>query len=441
MIARAVRSPAAARLRRWPAAFAGLPVVVWGDFMLDEYWRCQTRRVSREAPVLVLDFEQRTVQGGGAANAALNLAALGARVTAVGWVGRDAAGRELRAQLKQRRHRHGRADDTRRGAHRGQDAHRRRRPSHRAPAGGAGGSRRAVRAAARPTRRALLSALDAAAREARAVVLSDYGYDSVTPVLARRRVAAWRRRRVTVGLDARYRLAAYRGVTLATPNESEAAAAAQIEIRDERDLARCAQRLRRTLGATHLVITRGRDGLTLWNREAVSLAAWGGEEAVDVTGAGRCGRGHRHARAGGGRAGARGGGARQRRRQRGGRPPRRGAGVGRRGAGGAGRLARRDARVSGAAGRILDCANRCARVAERWRAAGERVVLANGVFDLLHVGHVRYLAARARARRPAGGGGQWRCARRPRSRGRDGRWWRRPIAPRWWRRCAAWTRW
>jgi rfaE bifunctional protein kinase chain/domain len=280
-----VRSPAASRLKRWPAAFANVPVVVWGDFMLDEYWRCQTRRVSREAPVLVLDFEQRTIQCGGAANAALNLAAMGAHVTAVGWIGRDAAGRELRGQLKHA------GIETGGLLHRGAaptvvktrivagDRHTARQQVVRVDRG-------APFAPSSSERRALLAALDGAAREARAVVLSDYGYDSVTPLLARTRIRAWRRRRVTVGLDARYRLAAYRGVTLATPNESEAAGAAGFEIANERDLARCARRLRRVLGAAHLVITRGRDGLTLWNSRAVSLAAWGGEEAVDVTGAG-----------------------------------------------------------------------------------------------------------------------------------------------------------
>jgi bifunctional ADP-heptose synthase (sugar kinase/adenylyltransferase) len=108
----------------------------------------------------------------------------------------------------------------------------------------------------------------------------------VTPALVRAAFGRRRSRRVIVGLDARYRLAEYRGVTLATPNESEAAHAAGREIRDERELAWAAARLRRTLRATHLIITRGRDGLTLWNRRAVSLEAWGGEEAVDVTGAG-----------------------------------------------------------------------------------------------------------------------------------------------------------
>ena len=74
---------------------------------------------------------------------------------------------------------------------------------------------------------------------------------------------------------------------MATPNEGEAAGAAGVTIESERDLARAAERLTRRLQARHLIITRGRDGLTLWtNGRGESLEAWGGEEAVDVTGAG-----------------------------------------------------------------------------------------------------------------------------------------------------------
>ena len=285
MIARRVKSPARARLLAWPARFAGTRAVVWGDFVLDEYWRCRSSRVSREAPVLVLDYESRSVQGGGAANAALTLAALGASVQAVGWIGGDEGGRELRRLLDRA------GIDTA-----GLLAHPRGATvvKTRVVAGGSHTARQQVVRVDRGARfgagggaaRRLLAALARAMSDARAVVLSDYGYDSVTPALVRAAFGRRRSRRVIVGLDARYRLAEYRGVTLATPNESEAAHAAGREIRDERELAWAAARLRRTLRATHLIITRGRDGLTLWNRRAVSLEAWGGEEAVDVTGAG-----------------------------------------------------------------------------------------------------------------------------------------------------------
>jgi rfaE bifunctional protein kinase chain/domain len=264
----------------------GLRAVVWGDFVLDEYWRCQTRRVSREAPVLVLDYESRAVQGGGAANAALNLAALGAEVAAVGWVGPDEAGRELRHLLEAAGIDaagllvHAEAGTVVKTRVVAGSVHTARQQVVRVDRGRPFTLRGAARAR-------LADALSRAARDARAVLLSDYGYDAVTPALARSALRAWRTRGVTVGLDARYRLARYRAVSLATPNEGEAGAAAGIEIAGERDLERVAARLMRRVGAGHLIITRGRDGLTLWGREGgASLEAFGGEEAVDVTGAG-----------------------------------------------------------------------------------------------------------------------------------------------------------
>jgi rfaE bifunctional protein kinase chain/domain len=281
-----VDAPRAGQLLRWVDGMRGLRALVWGDFVLDEYWRCLTRRVSREAPVLVLDWQSRSVQGGGAANAALNLAALGATVSVVGWTGADEAGAELRRLLERS------GVDT---AGLLENAKVSTVVKIRVVAGSVHTALQQVvrvdRGAPFPgdarSRAALAKALAGASRDARAVILSDYGYDSVTPALAKGSVGPWRASGVTVALDARYRLAGYHGVTLATPNESEAAAAAGLEAGSERDLEAIAARLMRAVSPQHLMITRGRDGLTLWGREGgASLEAYGGEEAVDVTGAG-----------------------------------------------------------------------------------------------------------------------------------------------------------
>jgi rfaE bifunctional protein kinase chain/domain len=283
---RRARHPGPARLLPWVERLAGVVAVVWGDFVLDEYWRCLSRRVSREAPVLVLEHQGRAIQPGGAANAALNLAALGAETRAVGLVGRDAAAGELRALLERagvdcaellEHPRQATVVKTRIVAG---SVHTALQQVVRVDQG------RPFRLGARERAR-LEEAVRRAARGARAVILSDYGYDSVTPELARAALRRWRARGVTVGLDARYRVAGYRGVTLATPNESEASAAAGMAVEGDRDLARVARHLLRRTGSRHLLVTRGREGLTVWGREGgTSLAAWGGGEAVDVTGAG-----------------------------------------------------------------------------------------------------------------------------------------------------------
>ncbi|MCU1547646.1 MAG: D-beta-D-heptose 1-phosphate adenylyltransferase / D-alpha,beta-D-heptose 7-phosphate 1-kinase [Arthrobacter sp.] len=74
-------------------------ITVIGDVMLDGWWSGSIDRLCREAPAPVVDISRRDFAPGGAANAAMNLAALGARVSIAGIVGRDDAGRELRRQL------------------------------------------------------------------------------------------------------------------------------------------------------------------------------------------------------------------------------------------------------------------------------------------------------------------------------------------------------
>ena len=281
-----VSPPNVLALERWIERLGGRTVVVWGDFMLDEYWRCLSRRVSREAPVLILDWQGRSANAGGAANAALNLAALGARTRAVGFVGADGAGHELRRLLEAAgvdtdgllEHDHAPTVVKTRivagSVHTAlQQVVRVDRGAPFPPAGS--------------TKVVLSAALTEASRGAHAVVLSDYGYGSVTPKQARPWIRRWRDAGVVIALDARFSLAEYRGITLATPNESEASEAAGLAVRNEADLIHVAARLRRRTRAEALLITRGRDGLTWWDgRGGTSLEAWGGEEAVDVTGAG-----------------------------------------------------------------------------------------------------------------------------------------------------------
>ena len=81
-------------------AFAKARVLVAGDVMLDRYWHGPTGRISPEAPVPVVRVTELEDRPGGAANVALNMAALGARAELVGITGDDEAAAILDAHLK-----------------------------------------------------------------------------------------------------------------------------------------------------------------------------------------------------------------------------------------------------------------------------------------------------------------------------------------------------
>ena len=83
--------------------FAGRKIAVWGDFILDEYLYGKTRRISREAPVLIISYQNREFSLGGAGNSVLNLKALGADPLPLGVLGRDESGEKICEILRAQR--------------------------------------------------------------------------------------------------------------------------------------------------------------------------------------------------------------------------------------------------------------------------------------------------------------------------------------------------
>jgi rfaE bifunctional protein kinase chain/domain len=139
-------------------------------------------------------------------------------------------------------------------------------------------------------------ALDGLVRRARerlgtasAMLVSDYGYGTGSPEMVQR-VRGRRSWRLAVTLDSRYRLHNYRrlGITAATPNEAELEAAHHVQINDAAQLEKAARQTLAHLGMRALVVTRGRHGMTVFERGCgtQSLAVFGSDQAVDVTGAG-----------------------------------------------------------------------------------------------------------------------------------------------------------
>jgi D-glycero-beta-D-manno-heptose-7-phosphate kinase len=280
-------SAVGARLRAAVEAFRSRTIVVVGDLIADEYLFGKPSRISREAPVLILRYTEREVLLGGAANATHNVHALGARVVPVGVVGRDAPGDELLALF----HAAGIATD---GIVTEND---RMTPvKTRIMAGGYQATRQqVVRLDREPaaelhtiTEDALVGRLAAVAERADAIVVSDYGYGTVTPRVFERIRAIARRTGAVVSVDSRYDLPKFTGVTAATPNEAELAQLAGTVVDDERGVEKAGRLLLERLDARLLLVTRGSRGMALLERDGASsfIPIHGTDEIADVTGAG-----------------------------------------------------------------------------------------------------------------------------------------------------------
>jgi rfaE bifunctional protein kinase chain/domain len=275
------------RLRRISDGFAGRTLLVIGDLICDEYLIGKPSRVSREAPVIILKFTDRDVRLGGAANAANNVDTLGARVIPVGVVGRDRAGDELLGLF----HASGIPTDgivTETG-----------RPTPvktRIMAGGYQATRQqVVRLDREPsgdlapmTEDALVSRLGALASRVDGILVSDYGYGTVSPRVFERVRAVARAAGAIVTVDSRYDLPRFPGVTAATPNEAELGELTGEAVDDERAVEKGGRQLLERLDAQLLLVTRGSQGIALLERDGGStfMPIFGTDEIADVTGAG-----------------------------------------------------------------------------------------------------------------------------------------------------------
>jgi rfaE bifunctional protein kinase chain/domain len=138
------------------------------------------------------------------------------------------------------------------------------------------------------TEDALLARLSALAARADAIVVSDYGYGSVTPRVFERVQAAARRTNAVVSVDSRYQLPRFPGVTAATPNEAELGQLTGMTADDERGVEKAGRQLLERLDARMLLVTRGSQGMVLLERDGAttSIPIHGTDEIADVTGAG-----------------------------------------------------------------------------------------------------------------------------------------------------------
>jgi rfaE bifunctional protein kinase chain/domain len=267
----------------------GKLIVVYGDIVADRFIYGTPKRISREAPVLILrQYRDDTILGG-AGNAIANIVSLGGLPIPVSVLGNDAAGNALVERL---------------------DA-----------AGVECGGIMRVGRYATPTKVRILGGMPHASRQqivrydiedafemledeaqafatllhnqlsaCHAALISDYGYGIVTPSLVANITRDAHGKPVT--LDSRYDLLRYPNVTAATPNEEEAAAAAGTSLWDDGNGSRIGEvalSLQQSLDCEAVLITRGSRGMALYEREALAplyIPVSGTDQVADVTGAG-----------------------------------------------------------------------------------------------------------------------------------------------------------
>jgi rfaE bifunctional protein kinase chain/domain len=276
-------------LVRLIAACRGKRVVVFGDLIADEFVYGRIARVSREAPVLILEYDATEILPGGAGNAANNVASLGGTVRLVSLVGRDEPGRRLFKVLPRAVER---AGLTRPGGYRTP-------VKTRILAGGIHSAKQQVvridRHTAEPVsdmqRAAAERAMNSAIRNADAVLISDYGSGLVQPRFVASLAAQLRgqKRPVPMLIDSRYALTRYRGLTACTPNESEVEQVLGVTIDDQPAvLERAGRKLLEMTRMACVLITRGSRGMAVFEpgKKTVHIPIFGSDSIADVTGAG-----------------------------------------------------------------------------------------------------------------------------------------------------------
>jgi rfaE bifunctional protein kinase chain/domain len=259
----------------------GLPILVLGDVMLDRYLWGDAVRISPEAPVPVVESREETLRLGGAANVACNIRSLGGRPRLIGVVGEDGFAQELRRTVGD----HGIgaeliiSDPSRRTTTKTRVVARHQqvvRIDREDPHEIEGNVLKRVRDAA-------LHALPDVA----GIVLSDYGKGVIVTELLRELLDEAGRRSIPVCVDPKEtHFFSYQGVTVLTPNVTEASTAFGRRIKDAPTLLEAGRSLRERLVARSLLITQGEEGMTLFEEGVETHYPAVATEVFDVTGAG-----------------------------------------------------------------------------------------------------------------------------------------------------------
>ncbi|MBR2215705.1 MAG: carbohydrate kinase [Selenomonadaceae bacterium] len=268
-------------------AMQGKKILVVGDMVADIYLNGQIARISREAPVLVLDYQGEKVVAGGAANVVNNLATLGGQVFALGVLGDDHGAGGLREILA------GNGADVTGLITAPQ------RPTiskTRVVAGGRATVSQQIVRIDRETKEPigtaeeekLLARIKELLPKAQGVVLSDYGSGTITEKIKNELITGAKRRRLPSIVDSRYDIMRFKGVSFVKQNDAELSAAVGRTFNNAEDIYDAGQELLTNMGAEGVLVTRGEQGMTLLEKDGAihHIPVADKSEVFDVSGAG-----------------------------------------------------------------------------------------------------------------------------------------------------------
>ena len=262
-------------------------ILIIGDMVADVYLKGNISRVSREAPVLVLEHAGEKVVPGGAANVVHNVATLGGQAFAVGLIGNDKAGSGLRAILNDKN-----VDTT--GLIVEEN-----RPTITKTRIIAGGSATVSQQIVRidqemkspilsQTEESFINILKQVIDKIDAVVLSDYGSGMLSDKIRSFIIESCQEKNIKTIVDSRYDILKFEGVSFVKQNEAEAAKAVGFELTNEDAVVTAGKILLEKLQAEGIIISRGEQGMSLIqdNGEIHHIPVVDKSEVFDVSGAG-----------------------------------------------------------------------------------------------------------------------------------------------------------
>lgn len=273
-------------LRQYLERFRDRQVIIWGDLILDEYIFTSTGRISREAPVLVTEFESNDYKLGGAGNVIMNIKSLAARPIPVGLVGKDADGAILLDLLEKNNITTDYLIEV--------DDYRTPKKS-RILSGGENTKKQQVlridslnKTPLKPAAyRHIEKRLSQLLAETEIVILSDYLYESVRTDVLNQVQKKFPDKLYIV--DSRQHFPNFKNVTIATPNEPEIKKMFPGKsFWTDSDFYDAGRQFLQKIGASGVVLKRGHKGMVILEKDKPPrvIGIYGSSNIVDVTGAG-----------------------------------------------------------------------------------------------------------------------------------------------------------